>query len=53
MKVNKVLANKNEIVLRILRSCSVYKNESDSNESTESQLCNPIYLASAWLPLDS
>lgn len=33
--------------------CSVYRKESDSNESTESQLCNPMYLTPAWLPLES
>lgn len=30
-----------------------YKNDSDSKESTESQLCNPMYLTAAWLPRDS
>lgn len=32
-----------------------YKKDSDSRESTESQLCNPMYLTPArlWLPLES
>lgn len=36
-------------------SCSgfYYKKDSDSRESTESQLCNPMYLTPAWLPLES
>lgn len=31
----------------------IYRKDSDSKESTESQLCNPIYLTPAWLPLES
>lgn len=31
----------------------IHKKESDSRESTESQLCNPMYLTPAWLPRDS
>lgn len=49
---NTIMRNNNWCIIQNNHAV-VYKKESDSRESTESQLCNPMYLTPAWLPLES